>query len=72
MAVDGKRGLISETSLLDGTPAFDCTWIASSWPTFWKSRCAVGWSKIAKVTPPSETFAVYLATPEIWNCWTGP
>jgi hypothetical protein len=72
VAVAGRTRLISAVNRLAGTPAFDWTWIASSWPTFWKSRWAVGWSKIAKVTPPSETFAEYLAIPEIRNFSIGP
>jgi hypothetical protein len=72
VAVDGSRGRISDASFAAETPDFDCTWIASSCPALRKSRCAVGWSKIANVTPPSETLPEYLATPLMRNWCTGP
>ena len=55
ISVGPSNGWIWAVSSGGFTPALDWTRIASSWPGLWKSCCAVGWSRMAKVAPPTLT-----------------
>ena len=54
--VGPSSGWISAIRSGSLTPGLDWTRIASSSPGLLKSCCAAGWSRIAKVAPPTLTF----------------
>ena len=71
-AVGGRIGLISCTSCAGLVPCVAAMSMASSFPSLWKIRCAVGKSKMAIVAPPSDETVPILTIPAIRNCCTGP
>ncbi len=64
-AVGGRIGAISLTSWAGVVPDFAAMSIPSSFPSLWKTFCAVGKSKMTIVAPPSDETPPILTTPAI-------